>query len=182
MPLSSGSKWHPRLRGGLQRLLAAGVNQAVGEQPAATDLRDAGECAAWRAAAGAGQARNGGPVAAVVVPQLPPVSVPVSSPFCSWSVQLAGQKHWSLESPYQGEELLEATLAPGDLLCWCSGWYHATEVLGVLGSTYFLVTSDHGYNLGQHRLPSCKLNVCIPCRPLARRAGGRIRLPSRAIR
>ena len=45
------------IRGGLQRLLAAGVNQAVGEQPAATDLRDAGECAACRAATGAGQAR-----------------------------------------------------------------------------------------------------------------------------
>ena len=56
-PLSSGSKWNARLRGGLQRLLAAGVNQAVGEQPAATDLRDAGECAACRAAVGAGQAR-----------------------------------------------------------------------------------------------------------------------------
>ena len=57
-PLSSGSKWNARLRGGLQRLLAAGVNQAVGEQPAATDLRDAGECAAWRAAAGANQVRT----------------------------------------------------------------------------------------------------------------------------
>lgn len=33
------------------------------------------------------------------------------------------------------------------------------EELGVLNNTYFLVTSDHGYNLGQHRLPSCKLNV-----------------------
>ena len=57
-PLSSGSKWHPRLRGGLQRLLVAGVNQAGGGQPAATDLRDAGECAAWRAAAGANQVRT----------------------------------------------------------------------------------------------------------------------------
>ena len=57
-PLSSGSKWNARLRGGLQRLLAAGVNQAVGEQPAATDLRDAGECAAWRAATGANQVRT----------------------------------------------------------------------------------------------------------------------------
>merc|ERR1712147_427544 len=29
----------------------------------------------------------------------------------------------------------------------------------MLQRTYFLITSDHGYNLGQHRLPSCKLNV-----------------------
>ena len=57
MPLSSGSKWHPRLRGGLQRMLAAGVNQAGGEQPAETDRHDAGAGAAGRAAAGAGQAR-----------------------------------------------------------------------------------------------------------------------------
>jgi N-acetylglucosamine-6-sulfatase len=31
--------------------------------------------------------------------------------------------------------------------------------LGVDHKTYFFITSDHGYNLGQHRLPSCKLNV-----------------------
>ena len=37
---------------------------------------------------------------------------------------------------------------------------HATvEALGQLDNTYWFVTSDHGYNLGQHRLPSCKLNV-----------------------
>lgn len=29
----------------------------------------------------------------------------------------------------------------------------------MLDNTYWFVTSDHGYNLGQHRLPSCKLNV-----------------------
>merc|ERR1712187_536217 len=29
----------------------------------------------------------------------------------------------------------------------------------ILKRTYILITSDHGYNLGQHRLPSCKLNV-----------------------
>ena len=31
--------------------------------------------------------------------------------------------------------------------------------LALSSSTYFFVTSDHGYNLGQHNLPSCKLNV-----------------------
>lgn len=31
--------------------------------------------------------------------------------------------------------------------------------LGLLDNTYFLSTSDHGYQLGQLRLPSCKLNV-----------------------
>merc|ERR1719253_324317 len=35
----------------------------------------------------------------------------------------------------------------------------ALKDLDVLDSTYIFVTSDHGYNLGQHRLPSCKLNV-----------------------
>eukprot|EP00939_MAST-03C_sp_MAST-3C-sp1_P001972 g1972.t1 len=39
------------------------------------------------------------------------------------------------------------------------GIHTALKDLGILNSTYFLVTSDHGYNLGQHRLPSCKLNV-----------------------
>ena len=33
------------------------------------------------------------------------------------------------------------------------------EELGVADNTYMFSTSDHGYNLGQHRLPSCKLNV-----------------------
>jgi N-acetylglucosamine-6-sulfatase len=31
--------------------------------------------------------------------------------------------------------------------------------LGLIDSTYFFSTSDHGYQLGQMRLPSCKLNV-----------------------
>jgi N-acetylglucosamine-6-sulfatase len=35
----------------------------------------------------------------------------------------------------------------------------ALTELGVLESTYIIITSDHGYNLGQHRLPSCKLQV-----------------------
>jgi arylsulfatase A-like enzyme len=30
------------------------------------------------------------------------------------------------------------------------------DALGLLTKTYFLVTSDHGYNLGHHRLPSNK--------------------------
>jgi len=33
------------------------------------------------------------------------------------------------------------------------------EELGISDKTYIFITSDHGYNLGQHRLPSCKLNV-----------------------
>ena len=32
----------------------------------------------------------------------------------------------------------------------------AVSELGLLNSTYFLVSSDHGYNLGHHRLPSNK--------------------------
>lgn len=40
-----------------------------------------------------------------------------------------------------------------------AGVVHALEELQVLDSTYIFITSDHGYNLGQHRLPSCKLNV-----------------------
>lgn len=40
-----------------------------------------------------------------------------------------------------------------------AGVVSAVRSLGAFDSTYFLVTSDHGYNLGQHRLPSCKLNV-----------------------
>merc|ERR1719272_1757259 len=31
--------------------------------------------------------------------------------------------------------------------------------LNLIDSTYFFSTSDHGYQLGQMRLPSCKLNV-----------------------
>ena len=37
--------------------------------------------------------------------------------------------------------------------------YMTLQKLDLLRTTYFIVTSDHGYNLGQHRLPSCKLNV-----------------------
>jgi len=37
--------------------------------------------------------------------------------------------------------------------------YETVRSLNLLDSTYWIVTSDHGYNLGQHRLPSCKLNV-----------------------
>mmetsp|Transcript_38935 Transcript_38935/g.121222 ORF Transcript_38935/g.121222 Transcript_38935/m.121222 type:complete len:554 (-) Transcript_38935:109-1770(-) len=33
------------------------------------------------------------------------------------------------------------------------------DELGIADSTYLLISSDHGFNLGQHRLPSCKLNV-----------------------
>ena len=33
------------------------------------------------------------------------------------------------------------------------------DTLGVLDTTYIFVTSDHGYNLGQHNLPSCKLQA-----------------------
>jgi hypothetical protein len=33
------------------------------------------------------------------------------------------------------------------------------DELKLAASTYFFVTSDHGYNMGQHNLPSCKLNV-----------------------
>ena len=33
------------------------------------------------------------------------------------------------------------------------------DELALWNSTYAFVTSDHGYNLGQHNLPSCKLNV-----------------------
>lgn len=37
-----------------------------------------------------------------------------------------------------------------------AGIYEAVKALGKLDNTYFLVSSDHGYNLGQHRLPSNK--------------------------
>ena len=37
--------------------------------------------------------------------------------------------------------------------------YETIRTMNLLNSTYWIVTSDHGYNLGQHRLPSCKLNV-----------------------
>lgn len=39
------------------------------------------------------------------------------------------------------------------------GMVQTLQDIGVSERTYFLITSDHGYNLGQHRLPSCKLNV-----------------------
>jgi N-acetylglucosamine-6-sulfatase len=39
------------------------------------------------------------------------------------------------------------------------GMVQELSAAGVLERTYFLITSDHGFNLGQHRLPSCKLNV-----------------------
>ena len=35
----------------------------------------------------------------------------------------------------------------------------AVSELGLENSTYFFVTSDHGWNLGQHRLPGGKHNV-----------------------
>lgn len=35
----------------------------------------------------------------------------------------------------------------------------ALDALSMWPTTYFFVTSDHGYNLGQHNLPACKLNV-----------------------
>ena len=34
-----------------------------------------------------------------------------------------------------------------------------SQELSLWQSTYVFVTSDHGYNMGQHNLPSCKLNV-----------------------
>lgn len=40
-----------------------------------------------------------------------------------------------------------------------AGVIGALDNLNVLDNTYLFFTSDHGYNLGQHRLPSCKLNV-----------------------
>ena len=39
------------------------------------------------------------------------------------------------------------------------GIAHTLDELKVAASTYFIVTSDHGYHLGQHNLPSCKLQV-----------------------
>jgi len=39
------------------------------------------------------------------------------------------------------------------------GVINALTEEGVLDNTFMFFTSDHGYNLGQHRLPSCKLNV-----------------------
>jgi len=40
-----------------------------------------------------------------------------------------------------------------------AGIVAAVEDLGVAQHTYFIVTSDHGWNLGQHRLPGGKHNV-----------------------
>ena len=53
-----------------------------------------------------------------------------------------------------------------------AGVVGALDELGALDDTYIILTSDHGYNLGNHRLPSCKLNVYdhdtrIPCSPCA---------------
>eukprot|EP00039_Didymoeca_costata_P023174 m.6236 g.6236 ORF g.6236 m.6236 type:complete len:612 (-) comp3504_c0_seq2:19-1854(-) len=35
---------------------------------------------------------------------------------------------------------------------------HGMETLGIMNRTYFFYTSDHGYNLGHHRLPDNKFN------------------------
>ena len=40
-----------------------------------------------------------------------------------------------------------------------AGMVAAVEELGLWNRTYFMITSDHGYNLGQHRLPFGKHNV-----------------------
>lgn len=40
-----------------------------------------------------------------------------------------------------------------------AGMIATLEELDVMNNTYIFITSDHGFNLGQHRLPSCKLNV-----------------------
>ena len=40
-----------------------------------------------------------------------------------------------------------------------AGVVGALKRLRVWNSTYVFVTSDHGYNMGQHNLPSCKLGV-----------------------
>ena len=40
-----------------------------------------------------------------------------------------------------------------------AGMVEALAELGLLNSTYMIVTSDHGWNLGQHRLPGGKHNV-----------------------
>jgi len=37
--------------------------------------------------------------------------------------------------------------------------FDALDAIGAADDTYVVLTSDHGYNLGEHRLPSCKLNV-----------------------
>ena len=40
-----------------------------------------------------------------------------------------------------------------------AGIVAAVTELNLMSKTYFLVTSDHGWNLGQHRLPAGKHNV-----------------------
>lgn len=40
-----------------------------------------------------------------------------------------------------------------------AGIVAAVTELNLMSKTYFLVTSDHGWNLGQHRLPGGKHNV-----------------------
>eukprot|EP00947_MAST-08B_sp_MAST-8B-sp1_P006501 g6501.t1 len=39
------------------------------------------------------------------------------------------------------------------------GVVNTIDELGLANSTYIFVTSDHGYNMGNHNLPSCKLQV-----------------------
>jgi len=83
------------------------------------------------------------------------------------SEQLAGH-HWLIaqQGPItekQGQEIDElfrnrwrTLLSIDDAI---AGMVDALDEIGALDSTYIFITSDHGYNLGQHRLPSCKLNV-----------------------
>lgn len=56
----------------------------------------------------------------------------------------------------QFEKRWKALLSVDDAI---AGVARALEQLALWGSTYMFITSDHGYNLGQHNLPSCKLNV-----------------------
>ena len=59
---------------------------------------------------------------------------------CSWSLQLAGEKFWELQSPLAHGPRYTTLLQPGDMLFWCGGWWHRTEVLGSAESLALRVT------------------------------------------
>eukprot|EP00908_Phaeocystis_cordata_P001727 Transcript_11863.p1 GENE.Transcript_11863~~Transcript_11863.p1 ORF type:complete len:547 (-),score=98.35 Transcript_11863:887-2527(-) len=90
------------------------------------------------------------------------------TPAYNASKQQLANHHWLIAqqeaiTPEQGEEIDEefrnrwrSLLSVDDAI---EAVAQEVQALGASHNTYFLVTSDHGYNLGQHRLPTCKLAV-----------------------
>mmetsp|Transcript_75456 Transcript_75456/g.233423 ORF Transcript_75456/g.233423 Transcript_75456/m.233423 type:complete len:560 (-) Transcript_75456:202-1881(-) len=94
-------------------------------------------------------------------------SAPRTPDYNASAEQLANH-HWLIAqqgpiTPEEGREIDElfrnrwrTLLSVDDAI---AGMVEVLDELGIANSTYVLITSDHGFNLGQHRLPSCKLNV-----------------------